>query len=392
MKKKINVLHIASFEGNIGDNANHIGAKYLRDLFLDFEFVITRKEIRQLYWKEWSFNSEIFVNEANSFDLLMIGGGNYFELWVKNSKSGTSIDIEINTLQKIKTPILFYSLGCDIGQGVPKENIIVFKTFLDYLTNSPKYFVSLRNDGSFDNLRVLYGDKYDNTIVEIPDGGFFMQISNLEHCEIEKDKVNIIINLAGDMLDIRFSAFSNNISYETFTKGFAQLLDALSLDYENNINFIFVPHIFRDLKIIYDIIDIMNDKYRRKCVKVAPYLTGDRGYRYIFSLYNQVQLVLGMRFHSNVCAIALKRNVIGLSNYLQIENLYKNLRSKEYVAVNQFGFQNVLKSKIIDHLKNEDIYIRSTESIINELTVQAREGYIKLNQWIKLNFGGTENE
>lgn len=65
MKKKIKVLHIASFTGNIGDNANHIGASYLREWFLDYEFQITKKEIRELYWKEWSFNSAEFIEEAN---------------------------------------------------------------------------------------------------------------------------------------------------------------------------------------------------------------------------------------------------------------------------------------------------------------------------------------
>ena len=50
-EEKIEGLHVASFTGNIGDNANHRGAEYLRDCFLDYEFEITRKEIRSFTGK-----------------------------------------------------------------------------------------------------------------------------------------------------------------------------------------------------------------------------------------------------------------------------------------------------------------------------------------------------
>ena len=162
MKKKLRVLHIASFIGNVGDNANHKGSEFLRNQFLDYKFEITRKEIREFYWKEWIFNSEKFVNEANSYDLVMIGGGNYFELWVENSRTGTSIDLDLEYLQKINTPILFYSLGCDLGQGVPQANVDKFRIFMDYLTNREKYFVSVRNDGALGNIEKIYADRYKN--------------------------------------------------------------------------------------------------------------------------------------------------------------------------------------------------------------------------------------
>ena len=185
LKKKLRVLHIASFIGNVGDNANHKGSGFLRNQLLDYEFEITRKEIREFYWKEWIFNSEDFVKEANSYDLVMIGGGNYFELWVENSKTGTSIDLDLEYLKKINTPILFYSLGCDLGQGVSQANVDKFRIFMDYLTNSGKYFVSVRNDGSLENIKKIYADRYKNKISEIPDGGFFTNVPNLNHYEIE---------------------------------------------------------------------------------------------------------------------------------------------------------------------------------------------------------------
>lgn len=379
---------MASFIGNVGDNANHKGSEFLRSQFLDYEFKITRKEIREFYWKEWIFNSEDFVNEANSYDLVMIGGGNYFELWVENSKTGTSIDLGLEYLQNIKKPILFYSLGCDIGQGVPQANIEKFRIFMDYLTNSEKYFVSVRNDGALSNIEKIYGDRYKNQIVEIPDGGFFTNVANLNHFEIEGEMTNILINVAGDMPEVRFPGIDGKITYETFTQEFAKVIEKLSIESKDSLNFIFVPHIFRDIKTSYDIINNINDKVRRVNVKVAPYLNGDNGHDYIFSLYNQVDLVLGMRFHSNVCSYALKKNVIGLVNYIQISNLYKDINSHEYVEVNKEGFAEVLRDKILEHLNGKERFENSSNQVKEDLFEEARVEYVKLNNWLKMNFGG----
>lgn len=388
MKKKLSVLHVASFIGNIGDNANHKGSEFLRDRFLDYEFEITRKEIREFYWNEWIFNSEDFVNEANSYDLLMIGGGNYFELWVENSKTGTSIDLDIEYLQKINTPILFYSLGCDLGQGIPQCNIEKFRIFMDYLTGSEKYFVSVRNDGALGNIEKIYDGRYKNRILEIPDGGFFTNVPNIKHFEIEGDMTNILINVAGDMPEVRFPGVDSKITYEDFIEEFAKVMEELSIEYKYKLNFIFVPHIFRDIKTSYDIINNINDKVRRKNIKVAPYLTGDNGHDYIFSLYSNSDLIVGMRFHSNVCSYALKKNVIGLVNYIQISNLYEDINSLEYIEVNKYGFNEKLKDKVREHLSENQRFETLSIKVKETLLEEAKKVYVELNNWLKINFGG----
>ena len=48
-----------------------------------------------------------------------------------------------------------------------------------------------------------------------------------------------------------------------------------------------------------------------------------------------------MRFHANVCPLALGRNVIGLNCYPQIENLYRGLSLTDHLAhVGHPGFSN----------------------------------------------------
>ena len=83
----------------------------------------------------------------------------------------------------------------------------------------------------------------------------------------------------------------------------------------------------------------MDDRLRRTRVVVAPYASGDAAARKILSLYHTADLVMGMRFHANVCSLALGRNVLGLNCYMQIENLFRGLRlSDQLVDVAHVGF------------------------------------------------------
>ena len=146
------ILHLASFSGNIGDNANHMGFRPWFAAQVGREVTWTNCEIREFYWKERAFDAD-FVTIANSYDALVVGGGNYFELWVENSPTGTSIAISLEDFDKIRVPIFFNALGVDSGQGVPEKSKQNFTRFLSKLLSSDQYLVSVRNDGAVDTLR-----------------------------------------------------------------------------------------------------------------------------------------------------------------------------------------------------------------------------------------------
>jgi len=303
------VLHLASFTGNIGDLANHSGAR----TFFPQDFEYTELEIREFYWGERKFD-ESFADLCNEHDLVIIGGGNYFELWVE-SVTGTSIDISIEILKKIKTKILFYALGCDSGQGVPSNNLAKFSRFLDYLNSSDQFLVSVRNDGSLDTIRNLLGESYASRIYKVPDGGFFAKASDGYN-----PFGNLIgVNLAGDMIERRF-----NGRYLEFCESFGRLISN-KLKEKDDLHFIFIPHIYKDLRIIADVLDFIEDKYRRSRLTVASYQTGRDAYKNILVIYSCCDLVLGNRFHANVCPIGMGVPTIGLINYPQVAKLYKEL-------------------------------------------------------------------
>lgn len=389
MMKKIKTLHIASFIGNVGDNANHNGAEVLRNKYLQtYNFIIDTKEIREFYWKMWHFNSEEFIDEANQYDLIMIGGGNYFELWVESSHTGTSIDIALETLEKIKTPILFYGLGCDDGQGVPSENKEKFRIFVEYLNTRKNIFVSVRNDGAYELISHLYHGKFDDVITKVPDGGFFTRVLEQSFVEIKGGYRNIVINLAGDMPENRFPGGTLN-SYDDFLTTFSQYMVKLNAQYNNKVNFIFACHIFADYFVLGKLMKLLPDPLRRSNLTILPYVQGDVAQGHIFGVYNQADLVLGMRFHANVCPIGLGKNTIGLVCYPQVRKLYYDLNSNDYIDVQNKNFGDELLDKSMKMLQGNHEQI---DKNIMYLSSMARTGYGKILNWLNINFEGVKND
>lgn len=151
MKTSKRVAHLASFCGNIGDQLNHqTFQSWFQTLFVG-KLEWNRFEIRDCYRRKTKFNPD-FIQFAKTNEIVVIGGGNFFELWPNDSENGTSIDLSIQEIHDIDRPIIFNAIGVDTAQGISKNAKNNFKTFFEHLTNNPKCFVSVRNDGSFNQL------------------------------------------------------------------------------------------------------------------------------------------------------------------------------------------------------------------------------------------------
>ena len=377
------VLHLASFNGNIGDNANHSGFRPWLESMLGVNVIWTDLEIREFYWKEKRFDDS-FVNFVSDFDLLVIGGGNYFELWVEHSATGTSIDIPPEFFEKIKVPIFFNALGCDEGQGVTTKSVANFTKFLELLVSKPQYLVTVRNDGAMKTLRKHVPEILADKVFVIPDGGFFVEYMKTNAMYLTNSNKRIGINLASDMAEIRFKNFGENNGYESFCNEFATMLENLAKK-DPEIHYFFFSHIFRDLTIISDIISRLSDRLRRTRVSTAPYLSGADGAKHIFGLYQQCNLFLGMRFHSNVCAIAMGIPTIGLCNYPQINSLYEEVNYPNgSISVREPGFSNSLIKTISVALTGDQL--SNDGALVIRHVTQARKSFEKtLIAWSKFN-------
>lgn len=368
----ISILHVASFKGNIGDNANHQGMrKVLATIFGKVKY--TELEIRKAYQNyqgndKLYFNKE-FVSLANKHDMVIFGGGGFFEIGIDKSQTGTTIDMCSERLKEITVPVIFYALGCDYDpyRGANPYLVDKFKRFIDTALEMDNCIVSVRNDGAIDTIRKYLGERYCEKIVKIPDGGFFVKPEHYYHPEIPFGKNPVVaVNLAKDMKDRRFQMTeSGSISYDIFTKRMCGVLSD-KLNKNQNIHLVFVPHIYSDIEAISDVISRMDDTLRRNRISVAPCIQGEYQSDYLMDLYRQCNLVIGTRFHANVCPIGMGIPTIGLDSYHQIKNLYNDLGLHDRaVACDRAGFESLLSDMIDESLEKEYI-IRARYELLSD--------------------------
>jgi polysaccharide pyruvyl transferase WcaK-like protein len=374
----LRVLHLASFAGNIGDLANHFGArKKMRELF-DFRFDITELEIREFYWKQKTFDAD-FIRYANSFDLLIIGGGNYFELWVGNSATGTSIDIKPEDFANLKTPTIFYSLGVDIGQGCSEQSSNRFKAFLNTSLERKNIFLSVRNDGSKHALNKVAGTEISEQIPVIADGGFFAGIPALP---AKKTAPVIGINLAGDMLEQRFNG---DVSPSDFLNGLGKVCMDL-IDQYPGLKIEIIPHIWKDIVFISRFLDHINDPYIRRYIRIASLDPTLAGLESFLTEYRKYDLVLGTRFHANVCPIGMHIPTRGLVCYSQIKLLYEELNFLDRIIdVTKLGFENELRNSISEDLVEKDHISAQYKLVLDSLNQETDGALLKMNDWLHTN-------
>jgi len=365
---EIQALHIASFNGNIGDNANHNGFRKRLEETLNKKITYTNLEMREFYqsWNIRDFNSSEFIELCNNHDLVIFGGGNFFELKWDYSSTGTTINLNEDTINEINTPILFHGVGCDVAKGASQNAIDKFEKFLDKVTNDSNILMSVRNDGSYETLQSLYGNKYDQLIIPVPDGAFFFETENYDFPELSSEYKSIGINVVNDMKDIRFNTENQkSISYDEFIETFTSQINNF-LKENSEYQVIFFPHIYSDLLSIYEVISKLDDPIRRRRAVVAPLLTGEGSEKYIFGLYRHCEFILGMRFHTNVCSIAQNIPTIALSSYKKIDDLYGEISlTNRIVKVNEKGFEKELE-KLMDQTKKHIPEISKEYQKVNE--------------------------
>lgn len=339
------ILHIAAFEGNIGDNASHLGFKNILDEVLD-AYIIDRLEIRKSY-RNYNGQDKLYFDEqfcklANTYDLVVFGGGGFLDYWVEGSSNGTTIDISIDNLEKISTRILITSIGCNPHKKVPKENFSKFKSFLYYVKNTDRITIALRNDGSKESIKRDFGCEYLDGIVEILDHGYFYTPTNNLTLPIENKYV--AINVTDDQLSM---GAGMKISRESYYFELDNLVRSLS-----NIGYktVFVPHIHQDVEAIGSVLSRLSSSNVRSNTIIAPCMQGDLGTDFIFNIYKNADFVIASRYHANVCSINLGTPVLGLSLLKRIQYTHQQMiNEKSSIEIGE-GFSK----KILEYINNFD--------------------------------------
>lgn len=378
-KRVLRVLHLASFAGNIGDLANHAGARRMLAECLGFRLEFTDLEIREFYWKQRSFDDD-FVGYANSFDLLIIGGGNYFELWVDHSATGTSIDISPECLAKLKVPTMFFALGVDTGQGYSQQSAHRFNAFMATILEQRSMFACVRNDGSARALREVLGEQTASRIPTMPDGGFFADSAGCRLAEFDSGCIGI--NIAGDMLERRFN---RGLDTDGFLRELANALRVV-LDARPKLRIDLMPHIWRDSILIAQLLPMIPDPYLRRRISVGRLDPGETGLDRFLQNYRDFDLVLGMRFHANVCPIGMGVPSRGLLNYPQVDHLYEEIgMSDRLIDVRNAGFGNHLVNAVLHDLADLPSQRQRCIDRVAQLRHQAYATLTQVDGWLHQN-------
>ena len=337
------ILHLASFVGNIGDNASHIGlARILTQVLGDYQ--IEQLEIRRFYQSyrlaDKARFDRSFIAMANQYDLLLIGGGGFLDYWVDPSQTGTTIDIAPALLAELTVPTLISSVGCAPHKAVPPGNIAKLRYFLDAILAQKNIRLAVRNDGSVTAISRDIGAHYLQHIAEILDHGFFYQSDTLPLLPVTN---YVAINITQDQLGM-LRANGQVIDTSIYYHEMARVIDFLCL--QSNRKVVLVPHIPSDLVAINTLVSKLDDNLVRRYVSVAPLLQGDAGAKVNFSVYANSELVLASRLHANICSLAMSKPTIGLVALDRVAYVYQQLGLEQFCVDLSGSFAAELIAKI----------------------------------------------
>jgi len=312
---------------------------------------------------------------------LIIGGGNYFELWVESSATGTSIDITPERLAALTVPTVFFALGVDTGQGYSVQTKQRFSSFINTVLSRNDMFVCVRNDGSQLALNEVLGEETASRIPTIPDGGFFADPAGCKQAYADSGRIGI--NIAGDMLERRFDKGLTS-------RGFLQELGLACcelLEAKPGLRIDFMPHIWRDNVIVGELLPFIADNHLRRSITVGRLDPSYAGLPGFLESYRNFDLVLGMRFHANVCPLGMGVPSRGLLNYPQVARLYEEIgMSDRVIDVREPGFGRIMIDTVITDLIDLSTQRRLCAERIVNLKNQADATLQTLKSWLNKMF------
>ena len=148
------------------------------------------------------------------------------------------------------------------------------------------------------------------------------------------------------------------------------------------------------MELISKVLGKVKDNILRTRISVAPYLNGTiTDGNYIFDLYRKCILTIGMRYHSNVCSIAVNTPTIGIVNLPKHKMLYEDIGMQDRLVISDepdFGSRLLEKTKRslsdLDNMKKEN------RQLLERLTLENEKYFKNINLFLNKNIGHTRGE
>ncbi len=385
----LSVQHVASFHGNVGDNASHNGLYASFFEATGYRLKPKEVEIRRGYQSyagpdplDWI--GEVIGNQSD-YELTLVGGGNFFTPRIDHSPSGTTIGLGADQIRGVSRPLVFHGIGFDPYQGTTARNLARFLEFLEQSAANPHVAVYFRNDGSRENLRSCYGDAVAERARVVPDPGFFVDVGDVAPGGGLGFERYLAVNVAKDMLEMRFDSING---YRDFLGGMAEFLEKICTQKE--LALVLVPHIWSDVEAAGDLLGVMRDRFRRTRVALAPLLTGPESEKCVFGIYRDAEVVIGNRFHTNVCSIGLGVPTVGIASYRKLTDLYQELGlSDRCVSTSSDNLWESLWDLTVDTLEQRTAVVSRYRQIRGMLSSKAREVHAEI---LRLGLRGSGGE
>lgn len=345
--------------GNLGDNFSHRGlTTLLKKKFFNID--LETVELRRFY-QNASQNNLLFDNSfaslANSYDLVIIGGGGYFKQNFSQTSSATTFDFSKSFLNKLKAPLVFNSIGgVDNVSSNHPDNNDKFISFLNQIKKRENIVINLRNDGSKEN--ILSIDKkfdFSNSFFSVLDCAFHSEFK----IKGKKEKDYILINLGWDQVENLFNKSEN--FYELFSEF---LLKTYS---EKEIILRFIPHIYKDFKSISKVLDKMPDDFVRYKTEVCSLSFDYKSLINTAQNYLFANEIYAGRFHSNILGIKFKKKVTPLYRFKRVDDMYESITEDKGIKTSfknlEFNYYDLSHRKFEKEMRDK---IKMSEKNFNK--------------------------
>lgn len=310
------VYHLGGWGNNFGDRVLQVATSQIVQEACDEELHFVYVDNQKTYW------SPCLIDKMNKeADLLLVGGGGFiFHRPEDSSRSGWQFNIRTEDVDKIKIPMAAYGLGYNKfphdHQEFPQSMWDNLQAVIDKCT-----VFSVRNNGTFDTIRD-HGINVDGVTV-VPDPGMFISATPYSHPCLETSRLKIGVNWATDRPDQRF------VSHEEASRKMRQFFNSLlELAQEKDAQIFLIDHLLREPR---------NEQIKDELHAVAKEILGDRVtilYEELFEdlfppfdylagffadIYRQMDMIIGMRGHSNIIAFGQNTPCIGLGQHNKVK-------------------------------------------------------------------------
>jgi len=333
--KGIKAYHVTNFKG-WGNNAGDIVlSKCVRDVLRQKGKI--KFEIKAISEK---VNNHV-IDKINQQNCLIIGGGGLLLPDTNpNTISGWQWAVSEELLNKINVPIIVYAIGYNYFRG-QKPDAFFLKN-LNLLLERADFF-SLRNYGSIQAVNELTENKFSGKIIYQPCPTTVIRKFD-KSIPVKQKTKNIAVNVAFDRPLLRFGK-----NYEQILTGIAKAVKELEIKGYRIYNY---THITADRKFEI-LLDRLNVNYRT--VELQYLLPNE-----IYSLYNNMELVIGMRGHAQMIPFGLNTKILTLGTHDKMRWFMHDIDALDYYVElhsEEENIQKIIFQKAVDILEKNSNFV-----------------------------------